>query len=360
MKKTKTRKINKTSLGFILILFFIVSLGIGFLTIQSRLDAVGPQGEQVLFVVEKGDNLDQVTNKLYALNLIQDQFVFEVYAKYVRLTDFKVGTFRLDYGYDVKTILSILVDASKIIPSDVVVTIIPGDWAKQIAVKLTAEMNKTTADELMALWNDEAYIRSLMDEYSVLTEEIFEKKGVRVLLEGYLMPETYFMNPNASADSLTRRVLNQTQKVYDENRPLFDAFGMSIHDVIILASVVQFEARLLVDMKMISQVFLNRLAINMPLQASATVCYALYEFESWKECESYENQLIDSPYNTYIYRGLPIGPITNPSKEALLATIQPIPNDYYYFLADVFGDGSVHYAKTFAEHLRNIDKYLKR
>ena len=131
MKKTKTRKINKTSLGFILILFFIVSLGIGFLTIQSRLDAVGPQGEQVLFVVEKGDNLDQVTNKLYALNLIHDQLVFEVYAKYARLTDFKVGTFRLDYGYDVKTILSTLVDASKIIPSDVVVTIIPGDWAKQ-------------------------------------------------------------------------------------------------------------------------------------------------------------------------------------------------------------------------------------
>ena len=360
MKKTKTRKIKKTSLGFILILFFIVAIGIGYGTVQSKLDAVGPEGEQVLFAVEKGDTLDQVTSKLYELNLIEDKLVFEVYAKYVKLTDFKVGAFRLDYGYDVKTILSTLVDASKIVPSDVVVTIIPGDWAKQIAVKMTAQMNKTTAEDLMALWNDEAYIRSLMDEYSVLTEEIFENKGVRVLLEGYLMPETYFMNPNASADSLTRRVLNQTQKVYDENKALFDAFGMSIHDAITLASVVQFEAGLVEDMKMISQVFLNRMAINMPLQSSVTVCYALYEYDSWKDCESFDNQKIDSPYNTYLYRGLPIGPITNPSKQALLATIQPTANDYYFFLADIYGDGKVYYAKTYTEHLQNEEKYLKR
>ena len=164
MKKTKTRKIKKTSLGFILILFFIVAIGIGYGTVQSKLDAVGPEGEQVLFAVVKGDTLDQVSSKLYELNLIEDKLVFEVYAKYVKLTDFKVGAFRLDYGFDVKTILSTLVDASKIVPTDVVVTIIPGDWAKQIAVKMTTQMNKTTAEDLMALWNDEAYIRSLMDE----------------------------------------------------------------------------------------------------------------------------------------------------------------------------------------------------
>ena len=360
MKKTKKRKIKKTSLGFILVLFFIVGLIASYFTIQSKLDAVGPEGEQVLFAVEKGDTLKQVTTKLYDLKLIEDQFVFEYYAKYTKLTDFKVGAFRLDYGFDAKTILNTLIDASKIVPTDVVVTIIPGDWAKQIAVKLSAQMNKTTAEDLMALWNDEDYIRSLMDEYSVLTEEMLGNKGVRVLLEGYLMPETYFMNPNASADSLTRRVLNQTQKVYDENKALFEAFGMSIHDAITLASVVQFEAGLTEDMKNISQVFLNRLAIDMPLQSSVTVCYALYEYSSWKDCENFNNQKLDSPYNTYLYRGLPIGPITNPSKQALLATIQPTANDYYFFLADIYGDGKVYYAKTYAEHLRNEDKYLKR
>ena len=129
---------------------------------------------------------------------------------------------------------------------------------------------------------------------------------------------------------------------------------MSIHDVITLASVVQFEAGKEEDMRMISQVFLNRMDIGMRLESSVTVCYALYEYDSWKDCENYDNQTLDSRYNTYLYSGLPIGPITNPSKLAILSTIQPKDNDYLFFLADVYGDGTVYYAKTYAEHQANI------
>jgi len=354
------KKIKRTSLGLFLTLFFIVGLALSFVYVQSSLASVGPEGEKSGIVISKGDTLSVVSDQLFEKGLIKNQFIFETYAKVVKLTDFKVGTFYVDYGYDVKEILTYLNDASKARPTDVVVTIIPGDWAKQIAEKLASKVEKVSAQELLDLWNNEEYIRTLMSEYSVLTEDIFKnKKDVRVLLEGYLMPETYFMNPLASADSLTRRILNQTQKVYTENKALFDSFGMSIHDAITLASVVQFEAGKENDMRMISQVFLNRMKIGMRLQSSVTVCYALYEYESWKECESYKNQSINSKYNTYLYSGLPVGPITNPSKLAILSTIQPKENDYIFFLADVYGDGTVYYAKTFAEHEANIKKYLK-
>ncbi len=359
-RKKKMKKIKRTSLGLFLSLFFIVLVSLSFIYIQSNLSAVGPEGEKSGVVISKGDTLDNVSIQLKEKGLIKDQLVFETYAKLIKLTDFKVGTYYIDYGNDVKTILTTLNDATKAHPTDVVVTIIPGDWAKQIAEKLASKVANVSAEELLTMWNDETYIRSLMDEYSVLTEQMFaNKKDVRVLLEGYLMPETYFMNPLASADSLTRRILNQTQKVYDDNKTLFDNFGISIHDAITLASVVQFEAGKEADMKLISQVFLNRMKIGMRLQSSVTVCYALYEYETWKDCESFKNQAIDSKYNTYLYNGLPVGPITNPSKSAILATIQPTANDYYFFLADIYGDGTVHYAKTYTEHLANEKKYLK-
>jgi len=359
-RKKKMKKIKRTSLGLFLTLFFIVVLGFSFVFVNSNLSAVGPVGETSAVVISKGDTLTVVSDQLFEKGLIKNQLVFENYAKFVKLTDFKVGTFYVDFGSDVKTILTTLNDASKARPTDVVVTIIPGDWAKQIAENLASKVYDVSAEELLELWNSEEYIRSLMDEYSVLTEEIFENKNeVRVLLEGYLMPETYFMNPLASADSLTRRILNQTQKVYDDNKALFDNFGMSVHDVITFASVIQFEAGKESDMKLISQVFINRMNIGMRLQSSVTVCYALYEYDSWKDCESYDNQTIDSKYNTYLYSGLPVGPITNPSKLAILSTVQPTANDYYFFLADVYGDGTVYYAETYAEHLANIKKYLK-
>ena len=354
------KKIKRTSLGLFLTLFFIVGLALSFVYVQSNLSSAGLEGEKSAVIISKGDTLSVVSNQLMEKGLIKNQIIFETYAKLNKLTDFKVGTFYVDHSFDVKTILEYLNDATKARPTDVVVTIIPGDWAKQIAENLASKVQNVSAQELLDLWNSEEYIRSLMDEYSVLTEDIFKnKKDVRVLLEGYLMPETYFMNPLASADSLTRRILNQTQKVYDDNKSLFDSFKMSIHDVITLASVVEFEAGKEEDMRMISQVFLNRMKLGMRLQSSVTVCYALYEYESWKDCESYSNQALDSKYNTYLYSGLPVGPITNPSKLAILSTIQPKENDYIFFLADIYGDGKVYYAKTYAEHEANIKKYLK-
>ncbi|MEI7668359.1 MAG: endolytic transglycosylase MltG, partial [Erysipelotrichaceae bacterium] len=244
---------------------------------------------------------------------------------------------------------------SSAISKEALIKIIPGDWAKEVALQIEEKTAYTQA-EVLALWNDPTYITTLSQEYSVITPEII-KTGVNVLLEGYLMPDTYFINPESSLETITEKFISELQAFYEENKTLFDGSQFSIHELITLASIVQFEASGLTDMKMVAQVFLNRLALPMRLQSSVTICYSLYVYDTWRDCET--NSDIKSPYNTYLHDGLPIGPIDNPSKNAILATLNPTKNDYYYFIADVYGDGTIYYARTYAQHLANVKKYLK-
>ena len=140
---------------------------------KSNLDAVSISEESITFKIDAGETLDGITQNLIEKGLIKDAFVFKWYAKYMKLTDFKMGVYYLNTTMDAQTILTALNDPTAAIPKDVIITIIPGDWAKTIAVKLADQCVNVTSDELLALWNDEAYIRSLMSDYSVLTEDIF-------------------------------------------------------------------------------------------------------------------------------------------------------------------------------------------
>ena len=133
---------------------------------------------------------------------------------------------------------------------------------------------------------------------------------------------------------------------------------MSLHELITLASIVQYEAATSEDMQRIAGVFYNRLKADMPLQSTVTVCYALYDdldrsdTDSWKACEASTD--IDSPYNTYLHSGLPVGPILNPGEEAIEAVLHPENNDYLFFIADINGvkgeAGKVYYSRTYEEH----------
>jgi len=309
----------------------------------------------VLVLVEEGDLLKDVSSTLNAHELIKDPLIVETYAKLMKITDFKAGVYKIDRSWDAKKILVYLTNASNAEKNDVALTIIPGDWAKDVAVTIEA-ITEYSTDEIIAYWNDQTVFTQWDNDYQVITSEI-NKAGVRVLLEGYLMPETYFIDPNSTLEVITKRLLDQTENFYLENKVTFDASPYSVNEIFTLASIVQFEASKAPDMKMVAQVFYNRLNEPMRLQSNVTICYSLYEYTNWKDCEG--NKDIVSPYNTYLHDGFPIGPIDNPSATAILATLNPTPNDYFYFIADVYGDGTVYYAKTYAEHLKNVEKYLR-
>ena len=155
---------------------------------------------------------------------------------------------------------------------------------------------------------------------------------------------------------MTMRFLDEFDRNYQMFKGQLEGSEMSFHDLITLASVVQFESGHPDDMKLIAGIFENRLRDGYRLQSSVTVCYALYEYDSWLDCE--QNYEVESPYNTYMIDGLPIGPVCNPGIDAIEAVLNPTPSDYMYFIADVYGDKTVYYATTYEEHLANIEQYL--
>jgi UPF0755 protein len=361
-QEPKKKKRLKKGVKIVLIVLIIIGL-LGFGTyryVQLCLEPMDRNSsEQIEFVVEENDTLSTICEKLKDDNLIRDRKVAYYYGRYYGYTDFYAGTFNLSPSMDLKTILTRLNNVSASNVEGIDVTIVEGDWAKDIAGKISDALGTVTSDELISLWNNREWIESQMDTYPFLTEEMFQD-GVRCYLEGYLCPDTYKLTENMTAEEITCTILDQTLAVYNEYKDQFEASEYSIHQLYTLASIVQYEGGSDEEvLKNIASVFYNRLEQGMPLESSVTVCYAIdYDknVDDWQSCEV--NTDYDSPYNTYLYEGLPPGPIQNPGVNAIEAVLNPNETDYLYFVADVYNDGTVYFSRTEEEHQALVDKYL--
>ena len=357
MKKQTGSK--NTGLKILLCLVLIAMIGAGgaFLYYQSQLNPVNEQAESVVFEVKSGETLNAVLPRLENEGLINSALFSKIYIKLNGAGSLAAGKFNLSASMSTSEIIATITNATKLIHDDISITFIEGEWLKHMSEKFEESLG-IDADELLELWNDESYVRSLMNEYPFLTEEIFNEES-RFLLEGYLMPNTYSFAKGFDAKTVTEKMLSQTLKVYNQFKKQMDSHDLSIHELFTLASIVQYEASKIEDMRMIAGVFYNRMEIGMKLKSSVTVCYAIDidKGDSWKACEV--NPTYDSPYNTYMVTGLPPGPILNPGVDAIDAVLNPTESNYYYFMADVYGDGTVYYAETYAQHLALVNKYLK-
>ena len=184
-----------------------------------------------------------------------------------------------------------------------------------------------------------------------------DSTSTRTLLsakEGYLFPDTYFFAPFTSADKIEEKLADTfTEKIksLDSN---IKASGRSLDDVIKLASILEEEVRTKEDMRMVADIMLRRMKINMPLQVDCTLKYVLHKTSA--ELTSADLKK-DGPYNTYTRRGLPATPISNPGLVSIDAALHPLANPYLFYLSDK--DGITHFAKTYEEHLQNKKKYIK-
>ena len=320
------------------------------------ISAVGTD-RSIEFTIESGETTNVVLQNLEVEGLIRSSFIAKLYIKLNGNVNLKAGTYDLNGYMNTASILATLSDASAAHKNDIKITFIEGDWCKHIANKIAA-VTSVSEEELLTLWNDEDYIRSLMIDYPFLTESIFNPNS-RYLLEGYLMPNTYYFNPNWDENQITRRILDQSLAIYNKYANQIAASELSIHEIYTLASIVQYEASKVEDMKLVAGVFYNRLNIDMALQSSVTVCYAIDKDkdDDWKKCEV--NPTFNSPYNTYQVKGLPPGPILNPGEYAIESVLNATASNYFYFMADVYGDGKVYYSETYAQHKAYVDKYLR-
>jgi UPF0755 protein len=225
------------------------------------------------------------------------------------------------------------------------ITIIEGWRIQDIAASLD-KSGVVSADDFISA----AKIDNWRDQYGFLSDPKIKS------LEGYLFPDTYRIFTDASSSDIIEKMLdNFDHKVTPEMRAQLAAKQRSLHDMVILASIIEREALYDEDRAMIADIFLKRLEAGIGLQSDATINYI-----TGKKTvrPTFDDLKVNSLYNTYKYRGLPPGPISNPGLASLQAAIYPRANDYYYFLTD--SDGRAHFGRTFAEHQQNIVKYLEQ
>ncbi|MEJ0053194.1 MAG: endolytic transglycosylase MltG [bacterium] len=185
-----------------------------------------------------------------------------------------------------------------------------------------------------------------------ITAENFRTAGERY--EGYLFPDTYLFLPNAkAADVIATMRTNFDTKVASVT-PEINASGHSFSDVIIMASILEREAKTSEDKRMVARILWNRIRIGMPLQVDAVFGY-IHGRDTYSP--TFADLEVDSPYNTYRNKGLPPGPIGNPGLDSIEAAATPAKTADLYYLTGF--DGQMHYAKTFEEHKANRSKYLR-
>lgn len=360
-ENNKKKKKKSIFPKIILILLLLLATALGgiayyFFDCQKALQA---ESEKVLFTVEENTTMYDLTDKLEKEGIIKDGKMAYYYARWKNINDIYAGQYELDKSWDLDTIFASLGDPLTAIQNNITITIPEGSWAKDIAQLLSDKLG-IDYDEIFALWNDKEWIQSIMSDYPFLTNDIFENKDSRCYLEGYLAPNTYEFKEDTTAKDATLVLLDQTKKIYDVYAQEIEDSLLTTHQIFSLASIIQFEAGgSLEDQKEIAGVLYNRLASDMHLEVSASVCYAIDwnpNENSWTECET--NADYDSPYNTYMYEGITPGPICNFAESCLDAAVRPNITNNYFFMADVYGDGTIYYAETFEEHAKNVETYL--
>jgi UPF0755 protein len=218
------------------------------------------------------------------------------------------------------------------------VTIPEGLAAQQVA-QLLAERGLVDRDRFMGLLRDRA---------------LLEGNGVEGgSLEGYLFPDTYRLVKGQGEDAIIHRMVRRFHEVFGpEEQARAGKLGMSVRDVVTLASLIEREAKVPQERPLISAVFHNRLRVRMPLQSDPTVLYALSRFSGRL---TKANLQAPSPYNTYLNQGLPPGPIANPGRASIMAALYPAATRYLYFVSR--NDGTHAFSKTLREHEVLVRRY---
>ena len=303
-------------------------------------------------VVKQGMSTSEIANLLKEKNLIKNSFFFKVYMKLNRKQTIKAATYDLKKSMDLDTIVSLL-EVGKA-NDDISITFKEGKTIKDYAKVLSTNTN-ISEEEFLAKMKDKTYLTSLINSYWFLTDTILND-DIYYGLEGYLAPDTYnFKDKDVSIEEVVKTLLDQEEKNLEPYKNKVN--NANIHDILTLASMAELEGVKEKDRKMIVGVFQNRLSKNMNLGSDVTTYYAFSE-DMTKDLTS-EMFNTYNPYNTrssQMAGKLPVGPICNPSKSSIEASINPTSSDYYYFVADK--NGNVYYTKTSSEHSAKV-KELK-
>lgn len=308
------------------------------------------------YTIEPGTTTKKVNQQLAQLGVIKHPKMADLLVRLHDWSHIQAGEYEVSSSMTLEQMYQKFEKGLVVEPDRVKVTIPEGYDLEYIAVNVSP-LVALTAEDLLTEWKNKEYLMTLINDYWFLTEDILQE-GIKYPLEGYFYPITYSFSKGAhTVDELTRQMLDVTKQKLDPLRELFDTNELSIHEVMALASVIEGETQNTEEMPMVAGVFLNRIQTGMYLQSDMTVLYALGE-HAVRVTEAMTQT--PSPYNTYVTQGIPIGPVSSPSIDAVEAVLQPASHSYLYFIADMYGcvDGKTHFFETYEEHMDFYRAYL--
>ncbi len=311
-----------------LIVFLVLILG-GILAwwVNATAAADISDKSQKTFIIKKGEGVREIASHLKSEDLIKDPVIFFIVVKKFGLDQkIQAGDFQLSPSMSAVDIAKAL----QVGTSDFHIVIPEGKRAQEIADKLS-------------------------ERFPTFQESW---RGKLIIYEGYLFPDTYSFPKESTIEQIIDIMRANFEKKYSSINA-GSQNKLSKDQVVIVASMVEREAKHDKDRPIVASVVLNRLKQGMPLQIDATIQYALgYQPSSktwWKKELTFDDLKISSPYNTYEHSGLPPGPISNPGIDVLSAVLNPSNTNYLYYISDKSGQN--HYARTLEEHNANIKKY---
>lgn len=336
----------------LLIIAFTVAGTSAYYYVKGGLEPIDETSEELINVhIPIGSTSTRIGTILEEHGLIKNASFFRYYIRYKNETGFQAGDYQLSKSMHMDEMIAALKEGTVYQEYAFSFTIPEGRWLEGI-LNVISEKTNHTIEDLTEKVQDRDYLASLINRYSILTDDILDER-IRWPLEGYLFPSRYdFVEENPSIEAIIEAMLQRTEQVVGKYFEDLEESEYNIHEIMTLASIIEGEAQKTEDRYIISGVLYNRLNINMALQVDPTVAYAHGEHFSRT---LYEHLEIDSPYNTYRYAGIPIGPINNPGEASIKAALQPQEHKYLYFYAR--SDGEVMYSETFQQHQQILSQY---
>lgn len=292
--------------------------------------------QEETLVIKEDIRIDRLISLLDSLEINYNPNELSWSSRMLGWRTFKQGSYLLEGEYSYEVFLAKL---ARGIQDPVPVVILPGINQERFAESISSQINVEKGAVLDVL-TDSVFL----NELSLSSEELF----------GRMLPETYLMYWTSTPKEMIRRVLREfNNQVVDRFSEDANEQGLTIDDILTMASIVEWEANLEEEKPIISGLYWNRYNQRMRLQADPTVNFALGE----RRRLLFEDYQLDHPYNTYLNRGLPPGPITNPSLSTIEATVYPEQHDYIYMVANPEG-GHV-FTRTFEEHQIESEKWRR-
>jgi UPF0755 protein len=336
----RNRTYRRNLMTMIVIGAMLTPLAIASLWVLSNVQSSTAGNADIVVEIQQGWTPQQVGDALQAKGVISSSAAFQAVAASAKFTAYVAGNYDFVENSEAREALDTLRGGPRRTIPDIELLLPPGLTLQQIADRV-GKLEGKSADKFMAAANSNT-IRSKYEPNDVTS------------LEGFTWPDTYLVGANETEAQILQKIVTQFDTKADEiglassgaNNALMTPF-----QALVSASLIQAEAGTKDDDPLISAVIVNRLKDDMPLQIDATLCYAK---GGCPPVPTDADRKIDSPYNTYKFKGLPPGPIKTVSEVALRAALNPAPVDYKYYVSDA--NGKTYYAATLAEHEKNVAK----